>query len=95
MSIKKGQFVSVWEQGTISTYGEYNEETGELLNVQTVDTEDLGYLKREYFKDRAGNEYEVCSTCHSFILKTKMNPDQVGKGLSEDQVCSNPDCETN
>ena len=90
--ILKGQFVSVWEQGSVSTYAELDTEKGEVIEIQIANTKDMGFLEREYFQDRAGIEYEVCTECHSYILKTEMNPDNVGKGLHEDKVCSNPDC---
>jgi len=98
MTIHKGQFVSVWEEGTVQTTGTYDDHTGEVTSG-TVDTGDLGSLEREYFEyqnqKHQACEVEICTTCHSYITTAKMIPDQVGKGLSEVQVCSNPDCESN
>lgn len=89
--IIKGSFISVWEQGTIQTEGTLNTDTGEVT-CNSVESEDLGCLEREYFEDKAGKEYEVCTECHEYILKTIMKPDPVGIGLSEEQICSNPNC---
>jgi hypothetical protein len=91
--ILKGSFVSVWEQGIVQTEGTLNTDTGEVT-CNSVESENLGSLEREYFEDKDGNEYEVCPTCHEYILKTTIDPDQVGKGLSETKVCFNPDCDS-
>jgi hypothetical protein len=59
----KGQFVSVWEEGTVSTSCELDPTTGELFPV-TIETEnDLGSLEREYFQTPDGEELTVCPTC--------------------------------
>lgn len=92
MPIITGSFISVWEQGIIQTEGTLDTETGEVT-CKVVDTGDLGYLDREYFEDKDGKEYEICTTCHEFTLKTVMVPDDVGIGLSQEMVCSNPNCE--
>lgn len=89
----KGSFVSVWEQGTVQTEGTLNTKTGQVT-AQSVESGDLGSLEREYFEDQDGNEYEVCTECHEYILKAVMDPDKVGKGLSETKVCANPDCDS-
>lgn len=91
--ILKGKFVSIWENGTVSTNCTLNTETGEL-NSDTVDVSDLGCLLSETFEDSSGNEYPVCSECHTFITKVVVEDDQCGNGLSEVSVCSNPDCES-
>jgi hypothetical protein len=93
-TILKGSFTSVWEQGTVQTEGTLNTDTGEVTCNTVEESEDLGNLEREYFEDKDGNEYDVCPICHEYILKPAMVPDQVGKGLSEVKVCSNPDCES-
>ena len=100
MTIHKGSFISVWEQGTVQTEGTLNDETGEVT-CNSVESGDLGSLEREYFEFRARKghhmedcEYEVCTTCHEYILKTIMVPDKVGKGLHEEKVCANSDCES-
>lgn len=87
-----GQFVSVWERGTVSTYCELDPTTGELFPT-IVDTGDLGFLTREFFQTRGDLEIEVCSTCHGYILKTEMNPG-IGHDLNEEQGCSDPECES-
>ena len=92
MTILKGSFVSVWSEGTVQTEGTLNTETGKVT-CNTVDTQDLGSLEREYFEEN-DNDYEVCMTCHEYILGTIMVPDPVGVGLSEVKVCSNKDCES-
>lgn len=92
MSKIKGSFVSVWEQGTVQTEGTLDTSDGEVT-AKSVDIDDLGSLEREYFEDKDGNEYEICTTCHNYILKTEMNPG-TGHDLNEEQVCSNPDCES-
>ena len=89
----KGSFYSVWEHGTVQTEGSLNTDTGEVT-CNSVESEDLGSLEREYFEDKEGNDYEVCMTCHEYILKTVMNPDIVGKGLSEVKVCPNLNCDS-
>lgn len=88
----KGQFVSVWEEGTVSTSCKLDPSTGEVF-PESVDTVDLGSLEREYFQARDGEELEVCNTCHGFILKTAMNPG-IGHDLNEEEECSDPDCES-
>lgn len=89
----KGQFVSVWDDGSeISTYCELDPSDGELFPT-VVETGDHGSLEREYFQTPDGDELEVCTTCHEFILKTVMNPG-IGHDLNEEQVCSNPECES-
>jgi len=40
------------------------------------------------------DDEDTCSTCQG-PMKTVMNPDKVGKGLHEEKVCSDPDCESN
>ena len=93
MTILKGSFISVWEEGTVQTEGTLNTETGEVT-AKAIYSPDYGSLEREYFQDQKGNEYEICTTCHEYILKTVMNPDPVGKGISETIGCANPDCES-
>jgi len=85
MTILKGSFISVWNDGTIQTEGTLDTKDGSIT-CDSVDTQDYGILEREFFEDKDGNEYEVCMTCHSYILKTAMVP--------EEQVCSDPDCES-
>ena len=89
----KGTFTSVWSGRAVTTSCQLDPNSGELF-PKTVDTyNDLGNLEREYFEDEDGDEHEVCSTCHEFILKGVMNPD-IGHDLNEEMECSNPDCES-
>jgi hypothetical protein len=92
-SIIPGSFVSVWDSGSVQTEGTLNTRTGEVT-AKTSNLSELGSLDREYFEDKDGKEYEVCPECHEYILKTDMVQDKTGKGLSEVQVCSNPDCDS-
>jgi hypothetical protein len=95
----KGQFVSVLEHVTVSTSAELEVKSGYILNVKfnvnSIKSQDLGSLKREYFVDEWNDkEYEVCPECREYVLKTVINPDNVGCGLHEEQICSDPDCES-
>jgi hypothetical protein len=87
-----GSFVSVWDEGTIQTEGTLNLRTGQVT-AKSVEPKDLGSLEREYFEDKNGKEYEICTDCHEYILKITMRPDPVGKGLTEVTICSDPNCE--
>jgi hypothetical protein len=91
MSTIIGKFVSVWDDGVVETACTLNTDTGEL-SPDTVDTGDMGTLKREYFEDHKGNEYPVCPTCHEYITKKVMG-DRADRSYGEIDVCSNPDCE--
>jgi hypothetical protein len=90
----KGQLISVWENGLISTYAELDIESGELINVRLVNTKNLSNLERKYFMDKDGNQYSICVGCYDFILKSVMNPG-IGHDLNEETVCPNPDCVNN
>lgn len=92
MTILKGSFISVWEEGTVQTEGTLDLKDGEVT-CRTTKSKNLGSLEREYFEDKDGNEYEVCTICHSYILKGVMNPGMY-HDLIEEQECSNPDCES-
>jgi hypothetical protein len=90
--IKKGNFVSIWEEGTITTPAELNTETGEIT-TESVDANGFEHLMEEWFEDSEdGEEYEVCPECHEYILKSVMK-DGIGSTLDEVQVCSDPECE--
>lgn len=92
MAILKGTFVSLWDEGTISTPAELDTETGEVT-TESVDVNNFEHLNEEWFEDKEdGEEYEVCTVCHEFILKTIMD-EGIGKSLIERQICSDPDCE--
>ena len=97
MTIHKGRFVSEWTEGTVHTHGTFNDDTGEVT-AESIETPDLGSLEREYFEYKNQHqdcELEICTTCHSYIMKTRMTPDNVGNGLHEETFCSNNDCESN
>lgn len=91
----KGIFVSYWSDGKIVTPCYLDTKTGELF-PETVDVQDMGTLEREKFyvgDSEDGDEYDVCPVCHEYVLKSVMNPG-IGHDLNEEQVCSNPDCES-
>ena len=86
----QGMFVSVWDDGSsIETEGTLDLQTGKIETTPANDSSDHGSLVREYFVDSNDEEHEVCTECHEYILKTSMDPDQVGKGLSEVKTCPN------
>lgn len=84
----KGTFTSVWEEGEIETPATLNEETGEVEATFSDDGSEYEHLIREKFTDLEDNEYEVCTTCHSHIMKTVMVDDNVGACIHEELVCS-------
>lgn len=78
MPIVKGEFISEWEDGTeLSTYCELNTDTGEVHPETSDDTDDHGFLVKEFFRHTDGEELEVCEICHSYLFKEK---------------CSDPGC---
>lgn len=92
------KFTSVWSDGTIITTDcEYDPETGEVSS-ETSDTEvsDDAILEHEFITLPGEDEetLDVCTTCHSYVLKTVMNPG-IGHNLNEEQECSDPDCDSN
>lgn len=77
----KCTFISVWDGNhTIRTKAKYCKSTGEVVVIEDVDVTGLDNLDREYIELENGDELEVCTNCHAFILK-------------EDKVCPNPNCE--
>jgi hypothetical protein len=91
----KGTFVSIWDDGTeIRTPAVLDEKTGEV-DAETADVENLDILQREYFESdefaNAGEEYEICPECHTFILRTVMK-DGIGHTYNEVRVCSDIEC---
>ena len=86
----KGSFVSIWDNGSITTPAILNVETGEITTEQ-VEVNGMEHLMEEWFESNeffnAGEEFDVCPVCHKHILKT------VIKDGREENVCSNPDCE--
>jgi hypothetical protein len=93
----KGTFTSVWDDGSrFTTPAILNEKTGEVITETVEDgIEDLNSLDREYFtpNENRDENIEVCTTCHSHILKTVMI-EGIGKTLSEGQECMNPNCDS-
>ena len=90
--IVTGQFISIWDEGTIMTAGVLDTETGRV-DCDSVDGNGFEHLIEENFEDEFGDEHEVCDECHEFILKTVM-VDGIGSCLDEVEVCSNPDCDS-
>ena len=87
-----GFFTSVWDGNTeITTPAKLNVKTGEIT-TESVETNDIDILEREYFTLKSGDELEVCPECHEYILKTVMKESD-GKSLYEAKICSNPNCE--
>ena len=93
----KCTFVSVWDGGVcIESPAELDETTGEICAASvdvTLLEDEPDILEREYLEMPDGEEKEVCPVCHEFILKTVMEEDKVGHGLSEVQRCSSPHCD--
>ena len=89
----EGSFTSEWSGGIVTTPCRLDLNSGELFPEMVNAPNNLGGLEREYFEDKNGDEHEVCTTCHEFILKTVMNPGK-GHDLNEEEECSNPDCES-
>jgi hypothetical protein len=89
----KCTFTSVWsDDSAITTACEYDPKTGEVIS-STVDINPDGCLEREYITLPNKEEIEVCPTCHSYVMKTVMNPG-IGHDLNEEEECSDPDCES-
>jgi hypothetical protein len=92
----KGQYTSVWSNGSVTTSCKLDPTNGKLFPeiASTIDN-NPGCLENEFFQTPDGEGYQVCPVCHRFITKTVMSPDDTGKGLHESSVCSDPDCESN
>jgi len=90
-----GEFTSVWDDGTeVTTPATLNLKTGEL-DITSSKKSPKGSLEREYFTSEIdGEEYEVCTGCHQYIMKGVVNPDDTGCGLHDDEECSDPDCDS-
>ncbi|MFA5366652.1 MAG: hypothetical protein WC333_02110 [Dehalococcoidia bacterium] len=91
-TMKKGTFISIWDNGSFRTPAILNEATGEVTTTSVDVSDDIGTLMEESFEDEEGDEYDICPECHEYILKTVMK-EGVGKHLYEAQVCSNPECD--
>jgi hypothetical protein len=90
----KGTFTSIWSEGSVTTPCFLNLQTGGLF-PESADGSDRGTLESEEFTASNGDTYKVCPVCHEYILKGKMIPDQTGKGMHEEDQCTNPNCESN
>ena len=89
--MQKGTLTTVWDCGSaqFSTRAELNTETGEVVSLESIEgdaLEGLGSLDEEYFTSQ-GKRYDICPDCHSYIVKTTMEPDSVGNGLHEEKKC--------
>jgi hypothetical protein len=80
MSILKGTFSSIWDDGSVDTACTLDTETGELF-PETADVPDLGSLISESFNGEDNSTHGVCNECHKFIL------------IGED-FCTDPNCES-
>lgn len=90
--MKKGTFISVWDDGIeISTKATLDEKTGEI-ETDSIDVNGLEVLTEEKFVDKDGNESEICSNCHCHITK-KIMIEGIGKQLNEITVCSDFYCD--
>ena len=92
MAILTGTFTSIWDNGTVSTNCTLDTDTGKLSpETAEIVPNDLGSLLEEIFTDGV-EDYQVCPICHEYIMKTVINPDGVGIGLTEGLECSNHHC---
>jgi hypothetical protein len=89
-----GTFISIWDNGSVSTPATLDLETGEVTTNSVVASDDLGTLMEEWFEDENGDEHEICPECHEYILHTCMEPG-IGHNLDEVKRCKDPDCEYN
>jgi hypothetical protein len=67
MSILKGTFTSIWDEGIVTTNCTLDMDTGELTS-ETIDVPDLGSLVSGRFLGKDGSEHGVCTECHKYIL---------------------------
>ena len=93
----KGVLLTVWSNGEdLESPATLNEKTGEITVLQTHDGKDRGCLEREKFTDEDENDYDVCPSCHEYILKTVMAQNKhCSAVVDESQVCMNRDCDYN
>jgi hypothetical protein len=90
----KCTFTSVWDDGSnITTPCLYDPKTGEVT-PETCEIDPKGNLTREYITIPGGEELEVCTDCHGYVMKPFMD-EGIGKQLFENKCCSDPDCESN
>jgi hypothetical protein len=90
----KCTFTSVWDDGSIiTTPCLYDPNDGEV-SPETCNADPRGNLKREFITLPDGDEKEVCMECHGYVMKVTMD-EGIGKQLSEESHCSDPDCSSN
>jgi hypothetical protein len=90
--IIKGTFTSVWDDGVeLNTPAELDEKTGEVF-TPSIEATGVTELNEEFFTDQNGKQYEICRTCHTFILKTEM-VERIGKSLIERTGCTDEHCD--
>jgi hypothetical protein len=89
-------FTSEWDDGsTVTTPCIYDPKTGEVTPQVSKGRVPKGSLEREFITLPGDEELDVCQVCHEYVMKTVMNPGQAKHDLVEEQVCSDPDCESN
>ena len=77
----QGAYTSIWTGGIIIRMPcELDPETGEVFHENVVVDQSFNRLYNERLEGFDGNEYEICTTCHRFIL--------------ENEVCSGRKCES-
>jgi hypothetical protein len=81
MSILKGTFTSIWDDGEVTTACTLDTDTGELF-PETADVSDFESLISERFDGDDCSTYGVCNECHKYIL--------IGN-----EFCTDPNCESN
>ena len=86
-----GTFTSVWDGGLEINSPAELFESGEVFTT-SVEVEGLEVLDEEFFTDQNGKRYEICPTCHTFILKTEM-VERIGKTLIERTGCTDKHCD--
>ena len=86
-------FVSVWDGDvTLRSRAIYHKDDRSIEVLETHDVDGLETLDREYIVLPDGDELEVCTTCHEYVLKPAM-VEGVGKSLDEIMECAGPACE--
>jgi phospholipid N-methyltransferase len=89
--MKKGNFISVWDEGTVITSAILDEKTGSVETNSIEVNNNFNHLIEEVFETEEGDEYDICPECHEFVLKSIIE-EGVGKSLHERRICSNPEC---
>jgi hypothetical protein len=94
--VMKIEFTSVWNDGSdvVTTPGTYDPKTGEVDAEVSKGPIPEGTLDREFITLPNGDEKDVCTTCHSYVLK-KVVGDRADCSYGELEECSDPTCESN